>query len=530
MKYYSSGTEKECCYLWGYEEGKIEKPADGLDGDCVVHYVGMHTEQIMKVKIVDGMREGEATIFNNGIPYMKLNYRHGKLNGSIMKLNKSGGILMKGALVNGKESGVFKEYTHGFLTWIGYYQDGRRYSLLRKSAHMTGYYEEWSVMDDRTLLSIAEYDAELTDKNGYCIECEDGKLQKCKYKNGVKWLATPEVEEWSGIPTKGIEEISRKRDAPEERSIDSSKRPRLSSFLPELNDGSLVFYDMEAGLEYGIIRSKEKCYEVKRSYFENQMVEVDLNNHEIHVHRNNEWSEHVQEEGCLDLDSNGRRWEGGIQDNKPFGYGVLYDEDGRKVYEGFMMNDIKVCYGIEYYSEIERVQYEGCYYDSKRFGKGILYDRNGAIAYDGLWMDDEYYSSESCERTFSNYSQILTVPNGSLSEATSFRLSPWFDSLKQIVFGNECGGKIQLFEINGLSSLESIEIRGRPIGKSMQARDVCRIMNCPKLESICFPNRSFSCCSIFELKNLPSLQSISINKDCFAKVLSLSISGMRSIA
>lgn len=43
------------------------------------------------------------------------------------------------------------------------------------------------------------------------------------------------------------------------------------------------------------------------------------------------------------------------------------------------MDGIRVCYGKEFYDDIEKVKYEGCYYEGKRFGKGVLYDRNGGI-------------------------------------------------------------------------------------------------------------------------------------------------------
>ena len=106
-------------------------------------------------------------------------------------------------------------------------------------------------------------------------------------------------------------------------------------------------------------------------------------------------SNHVQMiarySGCLDLNPNGRRWEGGVRNEKPFGWGVLYDEEGRKEYEGFMMDGLKTCYGIEYYSDIGRVKYDGCFCDDNRFGKGTLYSRSGSIDYEGLWMKNQPY-------------------------------------------------------------------------------------------------------------------------------------------
>ena len=38
---------------------------------------------------------------------------------------------------------------------------------------------------------------------------------------------------------------------------------------------------------------------------------------------------------CIDLDSKGRRWEGSVIDNKPYGYGAIYNEEENREYEGF---------------------------------------------------------------------------------------------------------------------------------------------------------------------------------------------------
>ena len=430
---------------------------------------------------------------------------------------------MKGTLVNGREIGLFKEYSDGILIWIGYYRDGERYSVLRKSIYMNGYYEERYVKSNE-LLSIAEYDEELNDMNGYCIECDDGKLREWIYERGVKKPVVPDVDNGIEIPLKGNEETNRKRDRLEEQSNDVPKRIRLSPSLPENKDDSLILYDMETGCEYGVIQLKNRCYEVRRSKYEKQVIEVDLNSHEIRVYKNGEWTECTKEEGCIDLDSNGRRWEGGLRNGKPFGYGVLYDEEGRKEYEGFMMNDARACYGKEYYKDTERFEYEGLYYNGKRFGKGVLYDRNGVVEYDGLWMSDKPYSPESNNEAVSNHSECLNIQDDTRKKDNSFFLSPWLGALKRITIGDKCYQYVQSFVIDGLNSLESIEIsydsfvRWDPQDDykgSHQNNSFCRIVNCRNLKTICFKGFAFHYCSEFVVDNLPSLQSIQMGEECF---------------
>lgn len=95
--------------------------------------------------------------------------------------------------------------------------------------------------------------------------------------------------------------------------------------------------------------------------------------------------EHSSFDGCIDLDTKGRRWEGMIRVSVPFGYGILYNEEGEKEYEGFMMDGEKVCFGTTYYPDLDQIKYKGCYYKDDRFGYGVLYDRRGVIEYEGYW-------------------------------------------------------------------------------------------------------------------------------------------------
>ena len=214
-----------------------------------------------------------------------------------------------------------------------------------------------------------------------------------------------------------------------------------------------------------------------------------------------------------------------MREGKPFGCGVLYNEEGQKEYEGFMVDGKKTCYGMEYYSDIDRVKYAGCFYNNSQFGKGILYDRNGVVEYNGLWKNGEPFSSQFDGRTIDNLTDSIIIPTNSFSQSTSFLLHSFLHSLKQIVIGDECFGMVRLFELDGLSELESIGIGEESFTIAKDWRDVvsntkqadgsCHIRNCPKLRSIVIGDTSFCDYHSFELTNLPSLQSIVIGEDCF---------------
>lgn len=36
------------CFLSGFVEASVEKPADGLNGECIVHYSGKYNKCMMK--------------------------------------------------------------------------------------------------------------------------------------------------------------------------------------------------------------------------------------------------------------------------------------------------------------------------------------------------------------------------------------------------------------------------------------------------------------------------------------------------
>ena len=85
------------------------------------------------------------------------------------------------------------------------------------------------------------------------------------------------------------------------------------------------------------------------------------------------------------------------------------------------------------------------------------------------------------------------------------------------MIGDECFGKVRVFELDGLSELESVVIGQKSFRISGSERNdgSCRIVNCPNLISIQIGDRSFNDYRSFELSNLPSLQSIDIGQDCF---------------
>ena len=131
---------------------------------------------------------------------------------------------------------------------------------------------------------------------------------------------------------------------------------------------------------------------------------------------------------------------------------------------------------------------------------------------------------------------VVVIPNGYYNgnNAGSFNISN-NGVLKRIVIGNDCFGKARVFELDGLSELESVVIgqrsftyakEGSAVLNSRRTDGDYRIVNCTKLKYLQIGDFSFSDYHSFELNNLPSLQSIDISTWCFFNALTFSLTGL----
>ena len=147
-----------------------------------------------------------------------------------------------------------------------------------------------------------------------------------------------------------------------------------------------------------------------------------------------------------------------------------------------------------------------------------------------LWIG-RFDTSGITEFSFNRFQslQSLVIGNGTFWEITSFELKlSELIRLKRIVIGNNCFGKARVFELDGLSELNSVVIGEESfrISDSKRSDGSCRIANCPKLNSIQIGDNSFFDYYSFELSNLPSLQSIDIGQYCFYYTPSFSLTGL----
>ena len=251
--------------------------------------------------------------------------------------------------------------------------------------------------------------------------------------------------------------------------------------------------------------SRERVIEVNTAY--HKLLRVD-----------GEEVKDVTSNQVLDLSDEGERWEGDVLDNKPYGWGVLYDKEGEKVYEGFRIGKVNVCYGTQYYPDIQKVEYEGEWFEGKRWGRGIQYDRTGIIVFDGEWVNDEPLSKRVVlnreNQLLHNHIEELIVQDNSCNgrEWSVLDLS-FMPCLRLLQVGDNCFVHVDEVKLIGLNQLESVVI-GKEcfIGSRNDQLDHFYLKNCPQLRELKMGCYSFSGYSVCEIENVPSLEVVEIGE------------------
>ena len=251
----------------------------------------------------------------------------------------------------------------------------------------------------------------------------------------------------------------------------------------------------------------------------NAVIEVDISSHTV-IRVNGEAVKGIEHAKVLDLSDDGERWEGDVLDNQPYGWGVLYDSENRMVYEGFRIGEVNMCYGTQYYSDIQKVEYEGEICEGKRWGRGIQYDRNGKTVFDGEWMNDDNMIEKRVVLNEENqflHSHIeeLIVENNSCNgpEWTALDLS-FISHLRLFEVGDECFEYVDEVKLIGLSKLERVVIgencftKEKKIGWRSDPNRHFYLKNCERVRELKIGRYSFSDYSVCEIENVPSLEVI----------------------
>ena len=268
----------------------------------------------------------------------------------------------------------------------------------------------------------------------------------------------------------------------------------IVSGVSRLDDDVIVEYDSRERIVWVDVNKKELL----------EVVGVDLSE--------------MKHNELLDLSVEGDRWEGDVLNGNPCGWGVLFDKNNERVYEGFRIDEKNVCYGRTYYSDISRVEYEGEWCDGGRWGRGVQYDRNGVVVYDGEWLNDDRLEKRVKIRSVNvllhNHVEELRVIGGCCNEEGLKELDlRGFVNLRELKVGNKCFENVNEVKLIELSSLKSVEIGRSSFTKKTYGgdNDSTRhfyLKDCPKLKSLKMGRFSFSDYTVIEIENVDALETI----------------------
>lgn len=224
----------------------------------------------------------------------------------------------------------------------------------------------------------------------------------------------------------------------------------------------------------------------------------------------------------IDLDDNGRRWEGDAFNGNPFGYGCYYNANNQIVYSGFTYEGNYVCYGEEYYSDTNTIEYHGTYMNGMRHGYGSLYDMKGKLIYEGIWSfgrNDAFALriEDKCQNDTMIHNLIseLIIGHKCFHDLEELRIVNYYN-LKRIKIGDDCFKKVVLFELSECNELEKLEIGANCFDDWSNYSDGSimninksgrlRIHDCSKLSLIDIGDSSFTYYDSFELFGMTSIQ------------------------
>ena len=98
-------------FLWKLNE-RVD--TDEADGEHTSHFDDKYEDCEMRVKVVNGKREGKAIVWKGGERYLIVTYRNGVVDGRVERMDGEGDVELRGVLVKGVESGLFEE-----VRWYG---------------------------------------------------------------------------------------------------------------------------------------------------------------------------------------------------------------------------------------------------------------------------------------------------------------------------------------------------------------------------------------------------------------------------
>ena len=210
----------------------------------------------------------------------------------------------------------------------------------------------------------------------------------------------------------------------------------------------------------------------------------------------------------VDLDDNGNRWEGTCLSNDPFGYGCIYNSDNHLIYNGFVFEGMKVCYGSEYYEDIGLIEYIGDYYCNSRFGEGKKYDKKNELIYEGEWSNDNMKSrselliEDEFDDSLIDFSvDKLEIIGYNMNPSISYFSLSHYNHLNSLYIAEHNFAHVNEFEVSFCDDLSFVSIDRQCFNNHLdyiehnELNDLSRsftIHDCSKLYAISLGDESFA--------------------------------------
>ena len=226
------------------------------------------------------------------------------------------------------------------------------------------------------------------------------------------------------------------------RSKTLAQLSRIKNEIDEIDYYELIIADNSEGNKRMVVLTADGL--------ESELIEMD--------------SSGMHENEIIDLNFEGRRWEGGELKGKPFGFGREYSEEGNLIYEGFVFEGKKVCFGKEWNDDGNNncLMYEGGYWNDERWGKGISYDLNGNVDFEGEWINNHVITKieNKAELFISIAVERLVIGNKQFTnyDINTLYFPPLLVRLTLLVIEKGCFENVHDFMIDGLPTLESVKI------------------------------------------------------------------------
>ena len=275
-----------------------------------------------------------------------------------------------------------------------------------------------------------------------------------------------------------------------------------------LSDPSLehaIRYNSKVDCYYGTLKTDHYAIIIKHTLRGDAYTlwVCNLDTHELTRYEENPYSSvqyvpmNVVRNAVIDLDENGRRWEGTLVNDNPYGYEVKYDENGHVEYEGYVYHGVRIGYCIDYYNDIEMVKSKCVYGGDRKFGREIIYDKKGNVDKDCYWLNDTPLSSVR-----DLHSHLARLERARYSRP--YLYTRWLLEMESISF-SEIVKETSSIEIRNMRKLKSVFLSDSICCPSMKVLIKC----CPILRSIGLYPCSFGDREL-SIENLPSLEVLTI--------------------